>query len=384
MSATENLLAEFPPVPTADWEAAIAADLKGDSYDEKLIWHMPEGPAIRPYYRADDFAGLGFVCGARAEAGWRIREEVAATAPADANRAAVAALAAGAEEIAFRGVSIANQSDLALLLLHLGEVPVHFACAGESTIRLLLEFLNSGPRFAPISADIDPFDNLAFAAQAIAAIPGNFVPFTIDAVHAAPAQANAIEQTGWALAAAVDFLGAMEERGMDADRAAAIEFSFPIGANYFFEIARLRAFRMLWARVVESFGGSRRNAQARIVARTAYPPAGPDNSHWNMLRATTETMAAILGGADSISIAPFSQSQDEAAGRLARNTQLLLKQEAFFARVTDPGGGSYYLENLTGTIAAEAWRVMQSIEARGGYRLAERNEKRTSTKERMS
>lgn len=388
MSATENLLAEFPPVSTAEWEAAIAADLKGASYQEKLIWHAPEGLAVRPYYRAEDLPGADwasaapgsfpFVRGARAQAGWRIREEIVATDAADANRTAVAAVAAGAEEIAFRGASIASLAEIALLLVNLDEVPVHFACANEKTIRLLLEFLHRRPHRAPLSAGSDPFWNLAFAAETIGRLPADFVPFTIELSHAAPATANAIEQAGGALAAAVDFLNAMAERSAHPDRAApALEFSFNLGPNYFFEIARLRAFRMLLARVIESFGGSRRCAPARIAARTAYPQTGSDNSHWNLLRATTQTMSAILGGADSICIAPFaiaplpeSAQQDEAARRLARNTQLLLKQEAFFARVADPGGGAYYLEALTGSIAAAAWKIMQSIEARGGYRVA--------------
>jgi methylmalonyl-CoA mutase len=381
MSTAEQLLAEFPPVSTAEWEAAIAADLKGASYEEKLIWQVPEGLAVRPYYRAEDLAAFDwantapgafpFARGPHAQAGWRIREDIDATQPADANRAAVAAVAAGAEEIAFRSVSIATTSDVALLLVNLGEIPVHFACAAEKTVRLLFEFLSRGPRRAVISAGFDPLENLNFAEETLAALPANFVPFTIDAARAAPADASAVEQAGWALAAAVNFLSAMDERTIDPDRtAAAIEFSFHLGANYFFEIARLRAFRMLWARVVESFGGSRQHAQARIVAHTAYPQTAIEDSHWNILRAATQTMSAILGGADSISIAPFAEAaeaQNEAARRLARNTQLLLKQEAFLARVADAGGGSYYLETLTGSIADGAWKIMQSIEARGGY-----------------
>lgn len=371
MSATANLLAEFPPVSTAEWEAAIVADLKGASYDEKLIWQAPEGIPVRPYYRAEDLAALNFSPGARTEAGWRIHEEIAATDPADANRAAVAAIAGGAEEIAFRRVSIENKSDLRLLLVNLGEIPVHFGCATEKTVRLLLEWVNSSSPSALVSAGFDPFENLSFAAGILAARDPHFVPFVIDAVHAAPPNLNAVEQTGWLLAAAVDFLDAMKEQGIDADRTgAAVEFTFSLGANYFFEIARLRAFRTVWARILESFGASQQHGPARIAARTAYPQIASEDAHWNMLRATTQAMAAVLGGADSVAIAPFAEPQDEAAARLARNTQLLLKHESFFARVADPGCGSYYLEALTASIAAEAWKGMQAIETRGGFRRA--------------
>lgn len=371
MSAAANLLAEFPPVSTAEWEAAIAADLKGASYDEKLIWKAPEGVSVRPYYRAADVAELNLPANPRAQAGWRIREEIAAADPAVANRAAVAAIAGGAEEIAFRSVPLENKSDLALLLANLDGIPVHFACATGKTVRLLLQWVHGNSPSALFSAGFDPFENLSFAAEILAECAAHVAPFAIDAADRAPANLNAVEQTGWALAAAVDFFGAMEEQGIDPARAAAsVEIKFCSGSNYFFEIARLRAFRALWSRIVECFGGAHAQIPARIAARTAYPPTDSEHSHWNMLRATTQAMAAILGGADSVVIAPFAEPQDEAAARLARNTQLLLKQEAFFSRVADPGGGSYYLESLTECIAAQAWKEMQAIEARGGYRRA--------------
>ncbi len=383
----ERLLDEFPPVSTAAWEAAIAADLKGASYEEKMIWHAAEGIAVKPYYRAEDLAGLDwlhaapggfpYVRSARAESGWRIREEIAVADLGEANSTALSATAAGAEEVAF-GFS-GNVSDLALLLTNLGEIPVHFAGADEGVVSILLGFVKTGSRSAPISAGLDPLASPESAADALGAAPAWFMPFAIDAQHATLTGANAIEQAGWTLAAGVEFLSAMQERGVDVDRAAsAVEFDFPIGANYFFEVAKLRAFRMLWARVVESFGGSRQNARARIGARTACPETAPEESHWNILRSTTEAMSAILGGADSICVTPIEESgkaRNEAARRLARNTQLLLKHEAFFARVADPGGGSYHLETLTDSIACEAWKIMQAIEARGGFSVEANREK---------
>jgi methylmalonyl-CoA mutase N-terminal domain/subunit len=161
----------------------------------------------------------------------------------------------------------------------------------------------------------------------------------------------------------------MRERGVDADRAAgAVEFRFAIGANYFFEIAKLRAFRMAWAQAVKSFGGTSVGARARIVARTSQWNTTTADPHLNILRGTTEAMAAVLGGADSVTVAPFDacyKTPDEASRRLARNTQLLLKHEALFARVADAGGGSYYVEALTDFIAREAGKRVQETEARG-------------------
>lgn len=377
MMRPDQLLGEFPPVSTEEWEAVIAADLKGALYDDALVWRAPEGVAIRPYYRAEDLAGLDwvdavpgefpFARGSGAEAGWRIREEVAVADPAEANRRAQAAVAAGAEEIGFRGVDLATDSDPVLLLTNLADIPVCFASGDSQSVALLLEYLDKNPRNATIAAGMDPFSDVESAARLIGAAPPAFVPFTLDATRVAPQDTDAIEAAGWMLAAGADLLSALEERGIEIDRAAqTVEFEFRLGTNYFYEIARLRAFRMLWARVVESFGGSRSCARARIAARTHYQATIADASHWHVLRATTEAMAAILGGANSICVTSYEQS--EAACRLARNTQLLLRHEGFLARVADPAGGSYYLEHLTGDIAERAWQTLQAVEARGGWR----------------
>jgi methylmalonyl-CoA mutase len=166
----------------------------------------------------------------------------------------------------------------------------------------------------------------------------------------------------------------MEERGAAVDRAAAaLEFSIAMGSNYFFQIAKLRAFRMVWARAVESFSGTREAARARIAARTSRWNKTVYDPQVNILRGTTEAMAAVLGGADSLTVAPFDacfKAPDEASRRLARNTQLLLKHEACLGRVADAGGGSYYLEMLTDFLAREGWKIMQEIERRGGYSKA--------------
>ena len=209
----------------------------------------------------------------------------------------------------------------------------------------------------------------------LCAAPAGLVPFTIHGAAFAEAGATAVEEIGFALAAGVDFLAALAERGADINRAAAaLEFSFAVGSNYFFEIAKFRAFRMLWARAVESFGGTHEAAKARIAARTSQWNKTVYDPHVNILRATTEAMAAVLGGADAVTVTPFDacyKAPDEASRRLARNTQLLLKHEAWLGRVADAGGGSYALETITDFLAHEGWKVMQEIEARGGFRKAQ-------------
>jgi methylmalonyl-CoA mutase len=382
--ATDNLLQEFPPVSTQSWEDAIARDLKGADYARKLIWQTPEGLAVKPYYRAEDIAGMGFPDAApgnspdlrntRLAGDWRIREEIDAADPEQANRAAQSAVAAGAEEIAFLNVALRNASDLGMLLLNLQEIPTHFQNAGEPFIRLLMGRLKERPNSALVSTGLNPFTNPDFAAEVIKAAPPRFIPFTIDGSLFEESGATAVEEVGFTLAAGVDFLAEMQSRGVEIDlAAAAISFSFAIGASYFFQIAKFRAFRTLWAQAVESFGGTADGARARIHARTSSWNKTIYDPHVNILRATTEAMSAVLGGADSISVAAFDEcykTPDEASRRLARNTQIILKKEALLSHVADPAAGSYCLEVITDFLAREGWKAMQQIESVGGYRKA--------------
>jgi methylmalonyl-CoA mutase len=381
----EKLLAEFPPVSTAEWQAAIARDLKGVDPEKRLTWRTDEGMAVRPFYRSEDLKNLAWVDvvpgefpyrrSARVSGDWRIREEIDAADAETANRMVQAAVAAGAECIAFLGTPVENAEQLDKLLANLDAIPVHFARADERLIRMLMERQSLKPRADEISTGCDALASLGFAAAVIAPARSGFVPFTIHGETFADAGATAVEEIGFALAAGVGFLACLAERGAEIDHAAAaLEFSFAIGSNYFSEIAKLRAFRMEWARVVQSFGGSRQAAKARIAARTSLWNKTVYDPHVNILRATTEAMAAALGGADAVTVAPFdacAKAPDEASRRLARNTQLLLKHEAWLGRVADAGGGSYALETITDFLAHEGWKAMQEIEARGGFLKAQ-------------
>jgi methylmalonyl-CoA mutase len=380
----DHLLEEFPAVSTAEWESAIARDLKGADYEKRLIWRSEEGLAVKPYYRAEDLkdlAGMDAAPGAfpyrrgtRTTGDWQIREEIDAADVESANRAACAAVNAGAEGIAFSGLLVKRADELDVLLANLDEIPVHFERADERLLRLLIEWLGKGKSAARVSTGCDATASVDFAAEVVGCAPEGFVPFTIHGEAFEEAGATATEEVGFILAAGVDFLSAMQERGVEGERAAAaLEFSFAMGSKTFSQIAKLRAFRMVWARVIESFGGTRSGARARIAARTSRWNKTVYDPHVNILRATTEAMAAVLGGADSVTVAPFDacyKQPDEESRRLARNTQLLLKHEAWMGRVADAGGGSYFIEALTDFLAREGWKRMQEIGTRGGYRKA--------------
>jgi methylmalonyl-CoA mutase len=329
---SDNLtLAEFPPVSTAEWDEAVRKDLKGAAPKTKLS------------YRAEDLRGLEYLDsapgefpytrGTRGDNAWKIRAAVHNVT------AARAALDAGADEICF----MLGDQNIDEVLEALPECAVHFE-AGEAAARL------AGQRHA---------------------LP-DFRATTIRAHRFAESGATIVQELAFALAEGVEILAQFTDRGLTPDEAAqALAFSFAIGSDYFPEIAKLRAARTLWARAVESFHPAEANAaKMTIYARTAHWDKTIYDPYVNVLRATTEAMAAAIGGADSIQVEAFDETYrepDAFSNRLARNTQLILKHEAWLDRSVDVAGGSYYLEVLTDSVAREAWTLFQEIEAGGGF-----------------
>jgi methylmalonyl-CoA mutase len=183
------------------------------------------------------------------------------------------------------------------------------------------------------------------------------------------------QELAFSLAMANEYLSKLVDLGLSIDDIAPrVHFIFSTGSNYFFEIAKIRAFRMLWDTVVKAYKPKDESASKAYIHcttqkwnMTVYDP------YVNMLRATTESMSAVLGGADSLSVRPFDAPYHKASGfsnRVARNTQIILKEEVYLDRIADPSAGSYYIESLTDSIAAEAWKLFQQVEAEGGYSKA--------------
>lgn len=372
----ETLLQEFPPVTTESWEKVIRQDLKGADYDKRLVRKSDDGITIKPYYRAEDLAGLPYLDSVPGEfpylrgtavGDWKILEIVEASEIGRAHQLAQEALAAGAEEIAFAGVPLATVADVKQLLQGLEKVAVHFA-GSPSLVELLLA---SGlPERG--TAEWNPFKDLKAAVRFAQSAREGFRPLSIRVCDFQAAGGTTVQEIGYAIAAGIDLLTELQAQGVNIDRAAAsIFFSVAISSNYFFQIAKLRALRLLWARVVESFGGSAESAKAVIHAHTSSWNATVYDPYVNALRGTTEAMSAAIGGVDSFAVVPFDARYEpttEAARRLARNTQILLKKEAQLDRVTDAGAGSYLIESLTDSVARESWQLMQQVETAGGYR----------------
>ncbi|MFW5767632.1 MAG: methylmalonyl-CoA mutase family protein, partial [Bacteroidota bacterium] len=203
-------------------------------------------------------------------------------------------------------------------------------------------------------------------------------PVSINAKHFQNAGSNLTQELAFGLAMGVQYLDSLTEAGMKIDEVAPrMQFNFAAGSNYFMEIAKLRAARMLWSKIVESYKPEKKeSAKMHAHVETATWNMTVYDPYVNMLRATTEAMSAALGGAESINVLPSNIAYEDPtkfSERMARNIQLILKEESHFDKVQDPAAGSYYIETLTEKIAEKAWKIFLEIEDAGGFKQAFKN-----------
>ncbi|TYS57573.1 methylmalonyl-CoA mutase [Sutcliffiella horikoshii] len=186
--------------------------------------------------------------------------------------------------------------------------------------------------------------------------------------------ANAVQELAVVMATAVEYLQQLMYRGLTIEEASQeIAFTFPVGSDFFMELSKLRAARVLWANIVEAFGGNERAQKMNVHATTSMFTKSNLDPYVNMLRSTTEAFSAAIGGADSINVDSYQQGKDAFSRRIARNTHYILKEESFLDKVVDPAAGSYYVENLTNQLADEAWKLFQELDKLGGIEEAMRS-----------
>lgn len=372
---------EFPPVATEEWEAIIQKDLKGKDYKETLRWDTREGFESLPFYRSEDLGKLDHSVEPLANsADWSILEIIEDAQPTKANEQALRALENGAGGLYIRLSSdrIATKNDLESLL---NDIQIEFitlvfssSISSSKVIEWFQEIItdrNLSPDAVNIHFAADIFSHAAQSGQ----LPTNewkktaserFLNKTgfllINTSVFANAGATLVQQLAFALAAGNEYLGVSPELGKS------LSFNFSSGPLYFPEIAKFRAFRLLWPRILEEYGLS--NVPTKVLSETALWNKAQNDAHNNMLRVTTEAMSAAIGGCNGISIHRFDEHFNEPspfASRIARNTQLILQEEAYLSKVSDPGAGSYYIEVLTEKLAEESWGLFQRIEAKGGF-----------------
>lgn len=401
----EKLFSEFPPVSTEEWEAIIHKDLKGVDYEKRLVWRTEEGFSVRPYYRAEDLKNLNYLDtmpdhfpytrGTKVHDNqWEIVQEVEETDPANAHAIALDAISRGATCIAFNASNILDATALAVILkdIPLDKVGVQFNHSGDyvSLLKIFIQYLEAkryDKKTIQASLNFDPLiyrlkhnrfyhsekEDLLQAVQLLnlaKEMPGVKV-INVNGITLHNAGSTIVQELGYTLCLANEYINFCVENGVKVDDVASrMQLTLSVGSNYFMEIAKLRAARLLWSTMVAQYKPVCEcafkihiNTIASTWNKTLYDP------YVNMLRSTTEGMSAVIGGSDSISLQPFDvayKKSDDFSRRIARNVQVILKEEAFMDRVADPAAGSYYVENLTNSIAEYAWKLFQSVEAAGG------------------
>ncbi|HEX5587151.1 MAG TPA: methylmalonyl-CoA mutase [Acidimicrobiia bacterium] len=423
-----------PDAAREDWRELAAKELKGDP--DALVWQTPEGIPVAPLYTAADLEGLeavdtmpGFdpyLRGVRAtmytNRPWTIRQYAGFSTAEDSNAFYRANLAAGqmglsvafdlathrgydsdhprvVGDVGKAGVAIDSVEDMKILFdgIPLDKMSVSMTMngavlpvmagyivaaeeqgvdegllAGTLQNDILKEFMVRNTYIYP------PEPSLRIVTDIIEYTTKRMPKFnsiSISGYHMQEAGATAVQELGFTLADGVEYARAAMSRGLGIDDfAPRLSFFFGIGMNFFMEVAKLRAARLLWSRLIHQFDPQkptslmlRTHCQTSGVSLTEHDPYN------NIVRTTIEALAAVLGGTQSLHTNSFDEAialPTEFAARVARNTQLILAEETGVTKVVDPLGGSYYIESLTNSLATEAWKLIEEVEALGGMTKA--------------
>ena len=408
MSEQEKLFKQFLPVSTKEWMDKITSDLKGADFNKKLIWKTNEGFDVKPFYRKEDTENLPFISrlpgefpyirGTRQNGNnWLIRQNIEVENFSSANRKALDILMKGVDSLGYiiKNPESINDRNIETLLngIHFESVELNFLSEGKakellesfkkiiikggidaSKVRGAIEadplgrLMINGSLCVPVESG---FDYLTSLTKEAGSLP-HFRTIRVDASHFTNAGADTVKELAFGLSMANEYMIQLTERGISSDLAASkICFTFGTGSNYFFEIAKLRAARLLWSMVVSAYRPEKSESAVMEIHsvtgrwnKTIYDP------YVNLLRTQTEAMSAVLGGADSLTVDPFDmvfRQPDEFSERIARNQQLLLKEEAYFDKTADPAGGAWYIEKLTYMIAESSWKLFVEIDDQGGF-----------------
>ena len=421
-----HLLEDFAPVSTQEWKDKIITDLKGADFDKKLVWRTPEGFNVQPFYRLEDIQDLKttesapgkypFVRGIKTNNEWHVRQNICAKDAAKANKKALDVLMKGVDSLGFKLDKQQLSKEYIQTLLkgiYADVIELNFTvCVGkaEELIELLVGYYKEqGFDLEKVrgSINVDPINRMLVkgknlsreqVAQKVASVvsfaAGHLPKYRVIGVNSVSlnnAGAYCAQELGYALAWGNQYMEMLTEAGIDAATAGkSIKFNMGIGGNYFMEIAKFRAARMLWAMIVRQYepicncGDSCKCEKVdgkycpcamkmHVCAETSEFNMTIFDAYVNLLRSQTEAMSAAIAGVHSMVVTPFDapyEAPSDFSERIARNQQLLLKEESHIASVVDPGAGSYYIEHLTDSLANEGWKIFLKVEEEGGFLAA--------------
>jgi len=418
-----NFLADFPPVSTEAWMAKIIDDLKGADFEKRLVWRTNEGFKVQPFYREENLETLKtdklspgefpFAQGTKTDNEWLVRQNIQAADAKAANAKALDILNKGVDSLGFMlDKEKLSPQYIAELLDGIAAdcVELNFRVCVRRTpelATLLTDYFKSKKydlKKLRGSINLDPINRMLlkgkrldekFIAEKLVQTVKNAAELPayrvvgVNPLTLSNAGAYIVQELGYALAWGHQYLKLLIDNGIEkATAAKSIKFNFGVSSNYFMEIAKFRAARWLWATVVAAYKpqcncGDGCNCmeesgldfcpcscEMKINAETSYFNMTVFDANVNMLRSQTEAMSAALGGVDSLVVLPYDcayKQSDDFSERIARNQQLLLKEESHFDKVADPAAGSYYIENLTNMIAEAAWALFVETEEKGGF-----------------
>jgi methylmalonyl-CoA mutase len=392
----QKLFTEFPEITKNDWIIQVMKDLKGKSFDDTLVWHSNENFDIQPYYAKEDLINLPIEAIQAAQknkktGSWQNRPSVKFINEKETNSLIISYLQLGADAIYidFSGTDL-QQVDFIKLLntIKLSESPIFFTTFQVTELLAKLsKFIHYYPK-GGVKADFiaDSFVKTSFKNNLITwentkqtiVQTEQFTDFQVISVSSHVfhnAGANAVQELAFVLATAVENLDKLTDLDLTPKQVIdKLEFSVSVGTNYFLEIAKLRALRYLWSKVLESLNCSSLINDCQIHCQTSSFYDATLSPYTNMLRATTEAMSAVMGGCDALTVLAYDsvmgEQNSELGERIARNVSILMREEAHLDKIVDPSAGSYYIENLTYQLSIEAWTLFQKVESLGGITAA--------------
>ena len=404
MAETKKLFDQFAPVTPEEWRAKAEVDLKGADFEKKMVWRTNEGFNAQPLYRSVDIADLKqtkslpgefpYVRGTRYNNDWKVRQNIDVDDVKAANAKAIEVLGKGINSIGFHMHN--GDVDLKELFkgINLPACEINLMCCPKCAIKYAKELVElckelgcedtfvGSISFNPFKRTFkhgEPFpgDIVAMATELMNAVKpvAHLRVFSVDSLALNNAGAYIYQELGYALAWGAEWMAMLTDAGFSADEVAnRIKFNMGVSTVYFMEIAKFRAARELWALIVKQFNPANDyscmmnvNAETSCFNMTIY------DSYVNLLRTQTEAMSAALACVDSIVVTPFDapyKKSDDFCERIARNQQILLKEESHLDKVVDPAGGSYYVEMLTKNLAEQAWKLFLDVEDKGGFKAA--------------
>ena len=417
MANKEKLFTEFTAPTTQEWLDKIQVDLKGADFQKRLVWRTNEGFNVQPFYRREDLANLKtpdalpgefpFVRGNKKDSNaWYVRQNISLDVAGNAtskeiakaaNAKALDILNKGIDSLGFRlpGKSVSKETVATLLDgIYCDIIEVNFATCPRHSVELaeilVAYFAEKGYDKEKVvgSIEFDPMAKMVMKGKDVTPVL-EVAPKLVEVLKEYPnfrciavstdalnnAGAYIVQELGYALAWGNEYLQQLVDAGVDADLAAkSIKFNMGVSENYFMEIAKFRAARLLWAQIVKQYEPKNDCACKMIInATTSTYNQTLFDSYVNLLRSQTEAMSAALGSVHSMVVTPFDAPYEEATDfseRIARNQQLLIKEESHFDRIVDPSAGSYYIEHLTDALAQEAWKIFLKVEEEGGFLAA--------------